>query len=150
MSRTRFFLTFAPLFSLGLFGVWLGFQTHDPADPRMLLGPLLVLGAVVGLLTAFRRDLREPEGEERAEWERTKAKGKLRHVVSQVGSGVLFWVKLMLLALLIDVYLGGEPRDVTLRHYMSQAALGLLVAVVCGLWALAWWSLQERKYRGVI
>jgi hypothetical protein len=151
MSRTRFLLTFAPLVSLGLFGVWLGFQTREPSDPRLLVSPLLVLGVLVGLLITFRRDLREPEAEKRAEWERTKAKGKPRHVVSLVGFGMLSWVLLLLLpSLLVDVYWGGESWGVTLQHLRRHAALGVLVAAICGLWAMAWWSSQERKYRGVI
>jgi hypothetical protein len=150
MSRTGFLLTFCLLVSMGLFGMSLGFQTRDPSDPRLLLGVLLVLGVVVGLIAAFRRDLREPEGEKRAEWQRTKAKGRLRHVLGQIGSGALFWGLLLLLSLLVEVYWGGKSLGVTLQHLRRQSALGVLVAVICGIWALTWWSHQERKYRDVI
>jgi len=147
MSRTRFLLTFTPLVSLGLFGVWLG-SHFAPSDPRMLLGPLLVLGVIIGLLIVFRRDLREPESEKRADWERTKAKGKRHHVLSQIGLAVLHWGQLFLVLLLLELYWGGWSWDATLRHLRRYAAPGVLVAAICGLWALAWWSYQERKYRG--
>lgn len=149
MSRTRFLITLTPLVSLGFFGMWLGFKTRDPSDVRMLLGFLLVLGATVGLLIAFRRDLREPEGEGRAEWERTKAKGRRRHVLSQIGFGALYWVLLSLVLLLVELYRDAGAWGASLRHLRWQAALGVLTAGICGLWALAWWSYQERKYRGV-
>jgi hypothetical protein len=148
MSRMRFLLTFTFLVSIGLFGTWLGFQTDDPSDIRMLLGLLLVLAAMVGILIAFRRDLHKPEGEKRAEWERAKAKGKRHYVLGQIGSVLLPWVLLSLLSLVDDVYWGGKSRDVTLQHLRSRAAVGVLVAAICSLWALMRWSYQERKYSG--
>jgi hypothetical protein len=148
MSRTRFLIAFSLLVSLGLFGMWLGRQTRDSWDPTSLLGLLLVAGAVVGLIVAFRRDLREPEEERRAEWERTQAKGRLRHVLIQVGLGAFVWGLFLLISLLVDVYRGGEYWGAALQYLGRHAALGALVAAICGLWALVWWSRQERKYRG--
>jgi hypothetical protein len=148
MYKMRFLLTFTFLVSIGFFGTWLGFQTRDPSDVRMLLGPLLVLAAMVGLLIAFRRDLHKPEGEKRAEWERTKAKGKRNYVLGQIGFFLLSWVPLSLFSLVDDVYWGGESRGVTLQHLRSRAAVGVLVAAICGPRALMRWSYQERKYSG--
>jgi hypothetical protein len=149
MSRTRFFFTYIFLMALGLFGMWLGFRTRDASDLGTVLGALLVLGATVGLLFTFRHDLREPESEKRAEWERAKAKGRRHHVLSQIGFGVLCWVLMLLPSLLVDVYWGGGPWDAALLYLKMQAVLGVLVVAICGLWGLMWWSYQVRKYRGV-
>jgi hypothetical protein len=145
MARAQFSLTFTSLITVGLFGMWLEFQARDSSGTGAVLGLLLMLGAIVGLLITFRRDLRESESEKRVGWERTKAKGGLSHVLGQVALGVLSWYLLLLLSLLADVYWNRESWGAALRHLRGQSTLGVLVAAICGLWAVGWWSYQKRK-----
>jgi hypothetical protein len=145
MSGKKFLLIHILLVTFGFFGLWVGLGASGASDPRMWLGLLIVLGTSVGLLVAFRRDLRKPESEKMVEWERAKAKGRLNYVLGQVGLWAFTWGAFLLFSV-CQLYWDGEGWGAAMRYVRRHAALGVLIAVIVCVWSLAWWHRQEKKY----
>jgi peptidoglycan/LPS O-acetylase OafA/YrhL len=149
MSGKKFLLIHILLITFGSFGLWVGLGASGTSEPRMWLGFLIVMGVGVGLLVAFHRDLREPESEKRAEWERAKARGRLSYVLGQVGLWAFTWGAFLLFSI-CELYLEGEGWGAVMQPIRRHAGFGVLGAVIYGVWSLSWWHRQEKKYEQLV
>lgn len=148
MSEKNFALAYTPLMVLGFLGVWLGFQTDDPTDFRFWFGFIMVLGAVLGLIVVFRRDLRPTKQEKSIEWKRIESKGKLRFVLIQVLLSEVGMLPLLATDL-FEVYQRDMSRA-SLQALSWLLIIAILVAVFSCLWAVMWWHSQERRYANAL
>ena len=147
MSRQKFALYFVSLLALGLLGVWLVFENLRDSTPKFVAGLALMLAAVVGFVTVFRRDVRATEAEKRAEWEKAKAMGRRGFVLRQV-LGVVLVLLLFRAAELCVSYFSGRPLADSARSLGDLLWLAPAGAAAVALWALAWWNWQSKKYAG--
>ena len=106
MSRTNLAIAYLLIVILGIIGVWFGSVAFDSGDFRRSLGFTLLIGAAVGLVIVYRRDLHPSQQEKRIQWQRIKAKGKVRYVLAQILWTQVVWLPIFLGGLL-EIYKNG-------------------------------------------
>jgi hypothetical protein len=142
MSRTRLAFAYLIIVTLGILGVWLGSLAVDSGDVRRWLGLTMLLGAVFGLVVIYRRDLRPSEREKEIEWQRIRARGTLRFVLTQVLLSQIVWFP-MICGGAYELYKTPTWSALTLPPWwwFALAAIG---AVFSFVWSLTWWQRQGR------
>lgn len=144
MSRTNLAISYLLIVTLAILGLWLGSVSVDSGDARRWIGLTLLLCAVGGLVLVYRRGLRLSAKEKELQWQRIKAKGKVRYVISGVLLSQSVWLPL-LFGSLFEISKYGTWRSASLPPWwwVVLAALGAPIAFI---YSMIWWHRQERKY----
>jgi hypothetical protein len=144
MSQTNLAIAYFFIVILGITGVWFASVAVDSGDFRGWLGFTLLLGAAVGLVIVYQRDLRPSLQEKRIEWQRIKAKGKVRYVLAQILWTQVVWLPIFLGGLL-EIYKNGTWGLHSLPPWW-WVVLALLGAPFALVYSVVWWGRQEQKY----
>ena len=144
MSRTNLAIAYLLIVTSAILGVWLGSVATDSGDFRRWIGLTLLLGAVAGLVLIYRRDLRPSATEKELEWQRIKAKGKVRYVVVQILFSQLVWLTVLLEGL-FQFYKYGTLRSLSLPPWWWMVMAGIC-APFAFVYSVTWWRRQERKH----
>jgi hypothetical protein len=109
-----------------------------------LAGLTLLLGAAVGLVIVYQRDLRPSQQEKWVQWQRIKAKGKTRYVLTQMLWTQVVWLPIVL-GSLFEIYKNGLGYSRSLPPW-SWVVLAITGAPFAFVYSVVWWRRQERKY----
>ena len=142
MSRKNSELIKLLLMVLMLIGVGLAFGNGT----SLLIGFLLVVGALVGLVVIARREKSLPlDRNERDVWESIRTKGKRRYILGSVTYG-LFVGLLFLLYQLIKSLWSGESFSADMGFVLIAF---FLILYVGGSYyaAIKRWALYEERYQ---
>jgi len=144
MSRTNLAIGYLLIVTLGILGVWFGSVSVDSGDFRRWLGLTLLLGAAVGLVFMYQRDLRPSQQEKWVEWQRIKAKGKARYVLAQMFWTQVVWLPIFL-GSLFEIYKNGPGHPLLLPPWW-WVVLAIMGAPFAFVYSVVWWRRQERNY----
>lgn len=112
----------------------------------LLIGFLLVIGALVGMVVLARRENALPlDRDEREIWESIRAKGKLRYILRSVMYG-LFLGLLFLFYQLIRSLWSGESFDAETGFVLIALFLVLYIGASYTA-AIKEWALYEERYK---
>ena len=153
MSRRNSVVAYLLLIALVVFGAWLNGQFMDDVSGlsflRLILGLIIVVGALIGIVLLIRRDMRPMNQRELAVWEIIREKGKRNYLRDAIVNGIIFGLISISWLLISDLWKAKSFASL-IDSLWIYVVLFLTCVLAVYYAAVRTWDANEKDYEALV